>query len=65
MDGFMLEDKKETVHEEYQFDTISDNISVDVARPKGWGEGMAVELAITILERRYYQLFAKHYTREK
>jgi len=62
MDGFMLERDK-TDSDKYQFDTITEDVSVEVTRSKGWGEGRAVELAIQVLEHRYYQLFAKRYKR--
>lgn len=37
------------------------NIVVKIEKPKGWGEGYAVELALGILEDQYEKFYGKKY----
>ena len=48
----------------FRVESNKTNIVVKIEKPKGWGEGYAVELALGLLEDRYYQIYGEDYKRE-
>ena len=46
---------------ELKYSAISDDITVTVEKPISLSEGHAIELALQILQRRYYLIYGKSY----
>jgi len=57
--GETMGDDKESY--ELKYSAISDDITVTVEKPISLSEGHAIELALQILQRRYYLIYGKSY----